>query len=126
MAQIEVAAPGLSSSLFAPLIWGAVVYVVLFVAGAVLEGRGHARGEAVGDVAFAVLLLMGLYTAVLLVTAIAQKYSLVVRMLEVLAIVMVFFAVLLVVLFALGQLFGLIGRLIRRDDRVVAGEQPPA
>jgi hypothetical protein len=121
LAQAATPSEGISSSMFVPLIWGTVIYVLLFVGGSLLEGRGDRRGATVGDVAFVVLGLLGVYTLVLLITVLASEYELLIDMLKVLAIVVAFFAILLVILFGLATLFGVIGRALRREKRVTAG-----
>lgn len=118
LAQILQPAEGITPSLYLPLLIGTVVYVVLLVAGNVLESRDDVRGATIGDLAFALLILMGLYTTVLLVTALAMEFNLIVEMLKIVAVVVAFFAILVVVLFGLGQLVGLIARAVRRDKRI--------
>ena len=118
LAQVVTPPEGLSTGLFLPLFYGAVIYALLYVVSAVLENRDDPRAGTVSDVAFVLMALMGVYTVVLLITALAARFDLVVDMLRVLAVVMVFFAVLILVLFALGLLVGLVARLVRRDKRV--------
>ena len=118
LAQVTTPPEGLSSSLFSPLIYGAVIYALLYVLSAVLENRDDPRAGTVGDGAFVLMALMGVYTVVLLITALATRFDLIVDMLRVLAVVMVFFAVLILVLFGVGLLVGVVARLVRRDKRV--------
>jgi hypothetical protein len=121
LAQVATPSEGISSSMFLPLILGTVIYVLLFVGGSVLEGRGKGWGATVGDVAFVVLALLGVYTAVLLITVLASEFELLIDMIKILAIVLAFFAILVVALFGLATLFGVIGRALRREKRVTAG-----
>ena len=121
VAQVANPAEGISSGTFAPLIFGTVIYVILYVGGSVLENRGDPRGATVGDIAFVVLGLLGVYTVVLLITVLASEFNLVVDMIKILAIVLIFFAILVVVLFGIGLLVGVIGRQLRREKRVTTG-----
>lgn len=117
----QVSAPpaeGLSASMFQPLFVGAVIYVVLYLVGATFQSRDDPRGETVGDVAFVVLALMGIYTVVLAITALASEFDLIVDMLKIVAIIVAFFGILIVLLFGIGTLFGLIGRVTSRKKRV--------
>lgn len=118
IAQVQTPSDGISSGMFTPLVFGTIIYVVLLLAATVLENRDDARGETLGNVSFVVLLLLGVYTAVLLISALAQQFELIVDMLEIMAIVVAFFAVIILVLFGLSLLFGLIGRLVGRRKRV--------
>jgi hypothetical protein len=120
-AQVATPSEGISSSMFTPLIWGTVLYVLLFIGGTVLESRGSPRGNTVSDIAFVVLALLGVYTAVLLITVLASEFSLLIDMVKIVAIVVGFFAIVVVGLFGLGQLVGLIGRALRREKRVTTG-----
>ncbi|MBA2439550.1 MAG: hypothetical protein H0V50_02615 [Thermoleophilaceae bacterium] len=106
---------GLSSGLFQPLIVAALVYAALFIAGRVLAGRGDPRGERAGDLAFALMLLMGAYVVVLTVSALASEYELLYDMLVVIGIIVAFFGVLILVLLVIFEKgVGAIGRLRRR------------
>ncbi len=118
LAQVSTPADGLSTGMFTPLIYGAVLYAVLYVAGAVLANRDDPRGETAGDAAFVLLLLLGVYTAVLVIMALASRFELLVDLLRIMTIVVVFFGLLIVVLFGFGLLFGAIARSLRRDKRI--------
>ncbi len=57
LAQFSTPSEGLSSSYYSPLILAGLLYLVLFVAARVLEGRGDPRAETVEDAGFVVMLL---------------------------------------------------------------------
>ncbi len=118
IAQVASPANGLSTGLFAPLLFGTIVYVLLLIAATVLENREDARGRTIGDIAFVVLLLLGVYTLVLLIAALAGEFNLIVDMLEIVALVVVFFALIVVLLFGVTQLLGLLGRTMKRKKRI--------
>jgi hypothetical protein len=92
---------GLSSSLFTPLVLLLIVYVVLYASGQALPGN---RGLAALDASFALLLLIAAYTLVLVILAVAQKYTLIADLLGTLAVIIVFFAILGVVLLGIFDL----------------------
>ena len=100
LAQFETPPEGLSSGYYTPLILAALVYVGLFVAARVLEGREDERSETVEDAGFAVMLLSGAYVAILAVVAVVSKMDLVWDLVRILVIVVVFFAVLVLLLLA--------------------------
>jgi polyferredoxin len=101
---------GLDSGLYGPLYLVLILYVALFMAGRVLEGRDDARAEPVQDAGFALLLLAAVYVFVLAVMAFASEIDLLVDLLQIMAIVIGFFAVLVLVLLAIELLFGVLGR----------------
>jgi hypothetical protein len=98
LAQFETPSEGLSSGYFTPLILAGVVYAGLFVAARVLEGREDERSETAEDAGFVVMLLSGVYVAILLVVAVASEMDLVWDLVRILVIVVVFFAVLVLLL----------------------------
>jgi len=100
LAQFESAPEGLSSGYFTPLVFGALLYTALFMAGRVLEGRGDPRSEAVADIGFVVMLLSGVYVAILAVVAVASEMDLIWDMVRILFVVMLFFGVLILLLLA--------------------------
>ena len=111
----DVPAEGLSYGLFEPLVFATVLYAILFVASRVLEARGDARGGKLGDVAFALLLLMGAYVVVLAISAAASEYELVWDMLVTTAVITVFFLLLIGLLLLVAEKgIGGISRLRRR------------
>jgi hypothetical protein len=85
---------GLSSSLFTVLVVLLIFYVVLYASGQAMSGN---RGLAVLDASFALLLLIAGYTVVLLILAVAQKYSLVGTLIGIIFVIVAFFAILAVV-----------------------------
>ena len=114
----DIPAEGLSYGLFQPLLLAAVVYAVLVVASRVLEGRGDPRAPKLGDVAFGLLLLMGVYVLVLAVVSAVNEYELVGDMLVTTAVITVFFLLLIGVLLLLAENgIGGISRLRRRRRR---------
>ena len=98
LAQFETPNEGLSSGYFTPLVLAVLVYVGLYVAARVFEGRGDARAEMAEDLGFGVILLSGLYVAILAVVAVVSESELVWDLARILVVVGVFFGVLLVVL----------------------------
>jgi predicted transporter len=118
LAQVQQPAEGISTGMFSPLIFGTLIYVVLSVLSTVLDNRGDKRADTLGDVAFLVLGLMGVYTLVLVITALASEFDLIVDMVQILAIVIAFFTILVLVLFGLSTLFGVLGRARRGKKRV--------
>ena len=116
IAQVGTPAEGLSSSYFLPLILAGVLYVVLFVAARVLDGRGDDRSETAADAAFLVMLLSGAYTAVLAVVAVASEMDLIWDLVRILFVVVVFFGILLLALLLVFERgIGGLSRLRRRD-----------
>ena len=95
---------GLDTVLWQPVVFAALIYAALYVAGNVLDGRGDSRGETVHDIGFGLILLTGAYSVVLLLMALIQRPSLVGDMLLIIAILVAFFALLVVVLYAVFEL----------------------
>jgi hypothetical protein len=110
LAQVVQPAEGLDSGLYQPLYLVLILYVVLFVAARVLDGRGDDRSETVQDAAFALLCLVGVYVAILLVYALSAEFDLIVDMVQIMAIMIGFFALLVVFLLGVELLVGLRGR----------------
>lgn len=98
LAQVGAPTEGLSSSYFTPLILAAVLYVALFVATRVLDGRGDQRSELAADAAFLLMLLSAAYTAILAVVAVASEMDLIWDLVRILIVVVVFFGLLLLLL----------------------------
>ncbi len=113
LAQFDAPSEGLASGYFTPLILAAMAYAVLFVAARVYDGRGDSRAEQAEDLSFALILLSGGYVAILAVVAVVSEIDLIWDMLRILAIITVFFAVLLVLLLAVFELG--VGRMRRRE-----------
>ena len=82
----------------------------LFVAGRVLDGREDPRADTVLDAGFALLCLAAVYVAVLVVYACPSEFDLIVDMVEIMAVMIGFFALLVVVLLGVELLVGLPGR----------------
>lgn len=92
---------GLDTALWQPLLIVALVYGVLFVLANVIEGRGDgSTADTVRDVGFGVILLGALYTAGLIIYALISRPDLVGDMLLIVAILVVFFGLLVVILYA--------------------------
>jgi thiol:disulfide interchange protein len=103
--------PGLSWGLFSPLVVAALVYVALYTAGNVVEGRGHGESaERVRDLSFAVALVAAAYTALLLVIAVVGRPGEFFDMVRVVLVVSVFFLLLLLVFFGIFELIASRGR----------------
>ena len=105
---------GLDTVLWQPLVIAALIYAVLFVVGNILDGRDDPRAGTVRDIAFGFILLTAAYTVVLTLMAVFQKAELVGDMLLIIAIISVFFALLVALLYAVFEL--LLPRL-RRGQR---------
>ena len=121
VAQVSVPSEGLESALYQPLYLVLILYVALFVAGRVLEGREDDRADTVQDAGFVLLLLAAVYVVILLVMAVFSEFDLIVDMVQIMAIVIGFFAILVTVLLGIELLVGLPGR---RRRKAVA--PPPA
>ncbi len=98
LAQFTTPPEGLSSGYFTPLILAAVVYACLFVAARVFDGRDDPREETMLDFGFLVILLSGVYVAILGVVAITSESDLVWDLVRIIVIVAVFFLVLVLLL----------------------------
>lgn len=98
IAQFDTPSEGLSSGYFTPLVLAGVLYVVLYVAARVLEGRDDERWETAEDVGFLVMLLSAVYVAILTVVAVASEFDLVWDLLRILVVVAVFFLALVLFL----------------------------
>ena len=114
LAQIVTPTEGLESGLYQPLYLVLVLYVVLFVMGRVLEGREDSRADTVLDAGFALLCLAAVYVAVLAVYALSSQFDLIVDMVEIMAVMIGFFALLVVFLLGVELLVGLPGRRKRK------------
>ena len=121
LAQVVTPTEGLESGLYQPLYLVLVLYVALFVAGRVLEGHEDDRADTVQDAGFVLLLLAAAYVVILLVMAVFSEFDLIVDMVQIMAIVIGFFAILVTVLLGIELLVGLPGRRKRRR-----AEPPPA
>lgn len=95
---------GLDTVLWQPVVFAALIYAALYVIGNVLDGRGDPRGETVHDIGFGLIVITGAYCVVLLLMALIQRPSLVGDMLLIIAILAAFFALLVVLLYALFEL----------------------
>jgi hypothetical protein len=84
---------GLSSSFYPPLVFIGIACVILRVVGEVRSGEG---GEKLVDFSFLLLLVAAAYTALLALIAVVSKASLIGDMLLVLAVLVIFFGILLV------------------------------
>ena len=122
VAQVSVPSEGLESALYQPLYLVLILYVALFVAGRILEGREDDRADTVQDAGFVLLLLAAAYVVILLVMAVFSEFDLIVDMVQIMAIVIGFFAILVTVLLGVELLVGLPGRHRKRQHP----EQPPA
>jgi peptidoglycan biosynthesis protein MviN/MurJ (putative lipid II flippase) len=118
IAQVATPSEGLESGLYQPLYLVLVIYVVLFVLGRVLEGRDDPRTDTVLDAGFALLCLAAVYVAVLAVYAFTSEFDLIADMVEIMAVMIGFFAILVVVLLGIELLLGLRGRRRRQGVEV--------
>lgn len=113
----------LSFGLFVPVIGLLILYVVLQVAGNVLEGRSQESGGRLHDLAFGMVLLAGGYTVVLLVIGLIQYPIRMGRAAGTLLILLVFFALLVGFLLALVEVA--FGGLLRRRKARRTGRPTP-
>jgi uncharacterized membrane protein len=106
-------------SLFLPLLLGAIAYGVISAGAGVIAGRGNEEGaERVRDYAFVLLLAMAVWTVILLLLAIFDEPDEIWDMVTIGLVIAVFFALLLLVFFAISLVFGMIGRQTSRRRRV--------
>jgi hypothetical protein len=98
IAQIDIPSEGLSTGYYRPLLLMGLIYVVLFLAARVLDGRGDERAAKVDDSAFAVLLLIGGYLVILSLVALASEIALVGDLITIIAVIVVFFTLLVLLL----------------------------
>jgi hypothetical protein len=97
----------LSYSLFQPLIFIAIAAGLIAVAGRVVTGRGNEEGGAkLADLSFGVTLLAGVYVVVLLVLAALDEPDLVYEAFVIIAVIALFFAILIFLLFVVFELIG--------------------
>ena len=118
IAQVKTPSEGLESALYQPLYLVLILYVVLFVLGRVLDGRDDPRAETVLDAGFALMCLAAVYVAVLAVYAFTSEFDLIADMVEIMAVMIGFFAILVVVLLGVELLVGLGGRRRRKGVEV--------
>ena len=118
LAQFDVPSEGLSSSYYSPLILLGILYLVLFVASRVLDGRGDQRAETAQDAGFVTMLLAGVYVVILTLVALTSEAELMFDMIRIAFIVMASFALFLLALLLVFDLgIGSISRLRHRGDR---------
>ena len=117
-AQVSIPSEGLDSGLYMPLWLVLVLYIVLFVAGRVLDGREDDRSETVQDAGFALLLLAGVYVAILAVYAIFSEFALIADAVEIMAIIIAFMGVLVTFLLLVELAFAAAGKGRRRGATV--------
>ena len=96
----------LSFSLYLPLVFLGLGYLVLFLVAQVVRSRGNeAGGERLLDLSFGCALLAGAYVVVLLLISLVSEPDLIYDMLTIMLVIAVFFAVLLGLLFAIFEFF---------------------
>ena len=114
----------LSFGWYLPLVVAGLVYVVLFMVGRVLRGRGETEtADRLLDIAFLVVLAVAAYTALLLVLSLVTFPSRIASMLFIMIIVGAFFLLLLLVLFGLFELLAA-SRAAAPQQREPAGGEP--
>jgi hypothetical protein len=97
----------LSYSLFQPLVFFALVFGILAIAGRVVRRRGNEEGgDKLADLSFAVSLLAGVYVVVLLVLAILDEPDLVYEAFVIVLVIAVFFAAVVFLLFVIFEFIG--------------------
>jgi hypothetical protein len=123
---VNVPVDGLETFLWQPLLIVALVYAVLFVIGNVVEGRGDgSTAETVRDINFGIIVLAALYTVGLVIYSLIERPGLVGDMLLIVLILVVFFGLLVVILYAV---FGKLLPRLRGETRVdvETGEGKPS
>ena len=111
----------LSFGWYLPLLVAGLVYVVLFMVGRVLRGRGETdTADRLLDIAFLVVLAVAAYTVVLLLLSLVTFPNRIGSMLVIMIIIGVFFLVLLLALFGLFEL--LAARRVGRQREPAGGE----
>jgi len=123
IAQVKTPSEGLDAALYQPLYLVLVIYVALFVLGRVLDGRDDPRTDAVLDAGFALLCLAAVYVAVLAVYAFTSEFDLIADMVEIMAVMIGFFAILVVVLLGVELLLSVFGRGRRKGAEVPPPEK---
>jgi Na+-driven multidrug efflux pump len=110
-------------SLFLPLLLGGLAYGVVAIVAGVLVSRGNDAGAArVRDYGFVLVLAMGAWTVILLIISIFNEPDDVGDLLTITLVIAVFFAILLLVFFGLAALFGALGRVMSRRERITADD----
>jgi hypothetical protein len=104
IAQIDIPSEGLSTSYYQPLLLLFLLSLVLLIAARVLEGRGDGRAETVHDLAFVVELLIAGYLVILAIVALASEIELVGDMITIIAVIVAFFAALVLLLLVVFEL----------------------
>jgi hypothetical protein len=113
----------LSWSLYFPLILIAVAYAIVSATAGVMGGRGNEAGaERARDVGFLIVLVGAAWVVILTVLALISEPDDIGDMLTITLVIVVFFAILLLVLFALSLLFGRLGRSTSRRQRVTTDD----
>jgi len=113
----------MSWSLFLPLILGGIAYGTISVVAGVMSSRGNeARAERARDDGFLLMLAIGAWIVILVLVALINKPNSVGDMLTIMAVVVAFFAILLLVFFGVSLLIGAAGRLMSRRRRVTTDE----
>jgi hypothetical protein len=106
---------GISGPYYTPLVIAGILYVLLGIGSSAFRNRDRERAEQLVDLQFGLVLLTGAYVVVMLIAALIDKSDLVKDMVEVLGIVIVFFAALLVIMLVVFERgIGALARLRRR------------
>ena len=104
---------GVSGPYYLPLVIAGAAYVVLLLAAQVLRRRDNSEGAAkLEDLAFGLSLVAAAYVIVLVIVALTSEFDLVWDMVRIIAIVIAFFALLVVLCLLLFEMG--VGRLARR------------
>jgi hypothetical protein len=113
----------LSWDLYFPLILIAAAFAIVSATAGVMGGRGNNEGaERLRNVGFLILLVGGAWVVVLTILSLISEPDDIGDMLTITLVIVVFFAILLVVLFALSLLFGQLGRSTSRRQRVTTDD----
>ncbi len=106
---------GISGPYYTPLVIAGILYLLLRLGASILGARDRERGEKLEDLAFGVVLLTAAYVVVMVLAALFDKSDLVFDMVKVIAIMLAFFALLLIVMLVVFERgIGGLSRLRRR------------
>ena len=95
---------GLDTFFWQLLLIPGVIYVLLYIAGNVLAARENPTGETLHDIGFGVIALAGVYALILTVIALVSRPNLMGDLALTIIIIVAFFALLVVFLYAVFEL----------------------
>jgi polyferredoxin len=95
---------GLDNFFWQLLLIPGVIYVVLYIAANVLEARENPTAETLHDIGFGVIALAGVYAVILTVIALVSRPNLMGDLALTILIIVAFFALLVLLLYAIFEL----------------------